>query len=591
MIFNEVQQQLEEAWVLQEQGNYSEAEKICNSVIDEFPLPFLSIDTGDTVTPDFAAEAIRILGWIAIQRGSYSLALEHYNSSLKIAEASGNKLLTARILGNLGVLHKELSNYEVAQEYYIKALEINESLGNKSGIERDLGNLGIIYILLSDAPPALECFHKALALTQELDDKEGIARHLGNLGNVYAAFEVYPKALEYFLKAAAISEEIGSKGGLSGQLANIGNVYFYMEEYQSALDYMFKAVSINDEIGARKKNLIVYGSLATVYEKMELWKEANEFIKKHQLLNDEIYSEEVKKLSDKVLYERKISESEKELAVEQARTEEIIRQKHILEEQAAKIQLKNTELNEKNIQLNSVIHQLEEANEFKMKILGIASHDLKNPIAGIKLSAEMLIKYEMSASEIVHSLQMITDSSKRMLDIVVNLIDVAARELGQIKLNTSVLDITKLTRKTINEYLDRASEKSQTLQFYTEEHLTITADEMRLRQVLDNLISNAIKYSEFGKTIHVSVSQSIKGVTIAVKDEGQGLTDADKQLLFRDFQKLSARPTGGEGSTGLGLAVVKHLVELHGGNVWAESDGKDKGSTFYVELPVNTEYE
>lgn len=77
----------------------------------------------------------------------------------------------------------------------------------------------------------------------------------------------------------------------------------------------------------------MYGSLATVYEKMELWKEANEFIKKHQLLNDEIYSEEVKKLSDKVLYERKISESEKELAVEQARTEEIIRQKHILEEQ------------------------------------------------------------------------------------------------------------------------------------------------------------------------------------------------------------------------------------------------------------------
>lgn len=85
-------------------------------------------------------------------------------------------------------------------------------------------------------------------------------------------------------------------------------------------------------------------------------------------------------------------------------------------------------------------------------------------------------------------------------------------------------------------------------------------------------------------------SQSIKGVTIAVKDEGQGLTDADKQLLFRDFQKLSsARPTGGEGSTGLGLAVVKHLVELHGGNVWAESEGKGKGSTFYVELPVITE--
>lgn len=586
MTISEVQLQLEKAWLLQEQGNYSEAEHLCKVVIDEFPLPFLSIETGDTVTPDFACEAIRILGWIAIQRGSYSLALEHLNSSLKIAEASGNKLLKARILGNLGVLHKELSNYEVAQEYYKKALEINESLDNKSGIERDLGNLGIIYILLSDSPLALECFHKALALTQELGDKEGIARHLGNLGNVYAAFEVYPKALEYFLKAAAIFEEIGNKGGLSGQLANIGNVYYYIEDFQHALEYLFKAIEINDEIGARKKNLIVYGSLATVYETMELWKEANEFIKKHQILNDEIYSEEVKKLTDKVLYERKISESEKELAVEQARTEEIIRQKQILEEQAAKIQLKNTELNEKNIQLNTVIRQLEEANEFKMKILGIASHDLKNPIAGIKLSAEMLIKYEMSAAETLHSLQMITDSSKRMLDIVVNLIDVAARELGQIKLTPTVIDISKLTKETTNEYLDRASEKSQSLEFYSEEAISINADEMRLRQVMDNLISNAIKYSEYGKAIHVSVQKSIKGVTIAVKDQGQGLTEADKLLLFKDFQKLSARPTGGEGSTGLGLAVVKHLVELHGGNVWAESDGKGKGSTFIVELPV-----
>ncbi|MBI3258965.1 MAG: tetratricopeptide repeat-containing sensor histidine kinase, partial [Ignavibacteriae bacterium] len=511
---------------------------------------------------------------------------EHFNSSLKIAEASGNKNLTARILSNLGVLHKELSNNEIALEYYKKALEINESLNNKSGIERDLGNLGIIYIFLSDSPLALECFHKALALTQELGDKEGIARHLGNLGNVYATFEIYPKALEYFLKSAALSEEIGSKGGLSGQLANIGNVYYYMEEYQSALVYLLKALEINEEIGARKKNLIVCGSLAAVYERIESWKEANEFNKKHQLLNDEIYSEEVKKLTDKVLYERKIAEREMELAVEQARSEEITRQKQILEEQAAKIQLKNTELNEKNIQLNSVIRQLEEANDFKMKILGIASHDLKNPISGIKLSAEMLLKYEMSASEIVHSLQMITGSSKRMLDIVVNLIDVAARELGQIKLSPSTVDIAKLASNAISEYLDRASEKKQILEFYTDDNLSITADEMRLRQVLDNLISNAIKYSELGKTIRVSITQSAKGVIIAVKDQGQGLTEEDKPLLFKDFQKLSARPTGGEGSTGLGLAVVKHLVELHGGNVWAESEGKDKGSTFFVELPV-----
>jgi signal transduction histidine kinase len=103
---------------------------------------------------------------------------------------------------------------------------------------------------------------------------------------------------------------------------------------------------------------------------------------------------------------------------------------------------------------------------------------------------------------------------------------------------------------------------------------------------LDNLISNAIKYSEHGKEIRVSVAQTGATVRIAVADKGQGLSSEDMELLFKDFQKLSARPTGGEGSTGLGLSVVKHLIELHGGKVWAESAGKGQGSTFYVELPV-----
>lgn len=590
MTISEVQQQLTNAWQLQEQGMFNEAEQLCTVIIEEFSShPDIIHSSNSESIQQIHSEAIRILGWISIHRGNYPLALEHLNTSLKISEAIDNKLLTARILGNLGVLHKELTNYELALEYYKKALELNEQLGNKIGMERDMGNLGTIYGGMDDPHLALEYMHKALALTIELGDKTGSARHLGNIGNVYAYFEDYAQALKFFNEAATISEETGVRSGLSGNYANIGNVYYLLEDYANALKYLHKALEINDEIGAKKQNINVYGTLAKSYEKIESWKEANEFNKKHQQLNDEIFSQEVKKLSDKVIYERKIAEREKELAVEQARTEEITRQKQILEEQAAKIQLKNTELNEKNIQLNTVIHQLEEANDFKMKILGIASHDLKNPISGIKLSAEMLVKYQLPPSEIVRKLEMIIGSSHRMLDIVVNLIDVAARELGQIKLIQTTVNVSKLANEARNEYLSPASEKGQKLEFYSESDYTVLADEMRLRQVFDNLVSNAVKYSEHGKSITVSVSKSAKGVVIAVKDEGLGLTDTDKLMLFKDFQKLSARPTGGEGSTGLGLAVVKHLVELHGGNVWAESEGKGKGSTFFVELPSNHE--
>jgi signal transduction histidine kinase len=119
-------------------------------------------------------------------------------------------------------------------------------------------------------------------------------------------------------------------------------------------------------------------------------------------------------------------------------------------------------------------------------------------------------------------------------------------------------------------------------------------DSKRFYEVVDNLISNAIKYSPLGKIITVScqkISRNQNGISntyilLAVKDEGQGLTESDMTKLFGKFQRLSAQPTGGEGSTGLGLAIVKELVRLQGGRVWAESEGIGKGTTFFVELPA-----
>ena len=132
-----------------------------------------------------------------------------------------------------------------------------------------------------------------------------------------------------------------------------------------------------------------------------------------------------------------------------------------------------------------------------------------------------------------------------------------------------------------------AEKKSQTIELDLAQNCLAELDIERMREVFENLVSNAVKYSPKGKRIQVSLMQaSEETVRIAVKDEGQGLTEADKEKLFGKFQRLSARPTGGESSTGLGLSIVKQLVELHGGKVWAESEGKDNGATFFVELPL-----
>jgi signal transduction histidine kinase len=109
-----------------------------------------------------------------------------------------------------------------------------------------------------------------------------------------------------------------------------------------------------------------------------------------------------------------------------------------------------------------------------------------------------------------------------------------------------------------------------------------------LREAVDNLVSNAIKYTPVGGRMELSMSVDDGGIAISVKDEGPGLSTDDMARLFGRFQRLTAKPTGGESSTGLGLSIVKRIVELHGGSVSAESDGPGRGATFIIRLPMAT---
>jgi signal transduction histidine kinase len=132
-----------------------------------------------------------------------------------------------------------------------------------------------------------------------------------------------------------------------------------------------------------------------------------------------------------------------------------------------------------------------------------------------------------------------------------------------------------------------AEQKEQSITMQLPPECVIKGDEARLRQVIENLISNAIKFSPHGTKINVCLTASDeKGlVRFSVQDEGPGLTDDDKSKVFGHFQKLSARPTGDEHSSGIGLAIVKQIVELHGGHIAVESE-VGKGATFVVELPM-----
>jgi signal transduction histidine kinase len=131
-----------------------------------------------------------------------------------------------------------------------------------------------------------------------------------------------------------------------------------------------------------------------------------------------------------------------------------------------------------------------------------------------------------------------------------------------------------------------ARKKNQTLAVAAEMIQRTMCDPERMREAVDNLISNAIKYSPIGGAIKVSVANDKGVAVISVTDEGAGLSPEDLTRLFGRFQRLSAKPTAGEASTGLGLSIVKRIIDMHGGEVVAESPGPGQGSTFSIRLPV-----
>jgi signal transduction histidine kinase len=223
----------------------------------------------------------------------------------------------------------------------------------------------------------------------------------------------------------------------------------------------------------------------------------------------------------------------------------------------------------------------------KDEFLGVAVHDLKNPLSGITGLAEYLRDSPETDRDTVNQcLDTIITQSNRMFAIIKNLLNVNALERGELSLNIKPQNLPALAQSTTESYGIKAEGKNLTLTTVLEENCDVMADEISTIQILDNLISNAIKFSPEGKTITVSVRRlSSDRVMLAVQDEGPGLTEEDKTKLFTSFAKLSARPTAGEHSTGLGLSIVKRLTEEMQGVVRVESV-HGHGATFVVELPA-----
>ncbi|MCA0447545.1 MAG: hypothetical protein LCH54_15085 [Bacteroidetes bacterium] len=275
---------------------------------------------------------------------------------------------------------------------------------------------------------------------------------------------------------------------------------------------------------------------------------------------------------------RKLEQNQKELqALVSERTSELREEKNKTDE--AFHQLK-----EKEKELHQSLDELTEANQIKAELIGMASHELRNPLQSILGYAELL-ETKMGSEKDKESINRIHQSAQRMLKLVNSLVDSQVLETGNLRLSFSTINMADIVQSVILQNYPQAEKKNQTVFFDPPDHsCLIKADENALREIIDNILNNAIKYSSGGSVIRVKISPMNEKVRLSITDQGPGLSEDDLEHLFKKFRKLSAKPTGGELSTGLGLSIVKKLTDMHDGKVWAESHS-GSGSTFHVEFP------
>ena len=225
-----------------------------------------------------------------------------------------------------------------------------------------------------------------------------------------------------------------------------------------------------------------------------------------------------------------------------------------------------------------------QANEFKKEVLAIATHDLRNPIGTILGFSDLMSETDDITKSKEYAIY-IHKTASQMEDLVNSFLVTAINDSIKYKLDFSNFDINELVLSVIKSFELSAAKKNQRLDYEILSFpVHITSDRIKIKEVIENLLSNAIKYSEEFKTINVMLKKDDHYIEITVKDQGPGFSESDLKKIFGKFQRLSARPTGNESSSGLGLFITKTIVDKLNGSIDLESE-PGKGSTFKVKLP------
>ncbi|MCS6808929.1 MAG: ATP-binding protein [Bacteroidota bacterium] len=596
------------------------------------------------------AELHRFLGVAYRNIGEYEKASKSVYTALELDQQRGDSIEIGHSLNTLARILLLQNNIAKAADYAHQALAIAERFHDDKLQAFALFTLADVYYQRKEFSAALATAQRVVALRRKrgeeiyvADTYLAIARNLTYLKRFDEAYAYIQQALDiYRAQRIPYNQAVGYNA--------MARFLIVSKRASEAVYYAHTALTIADSLQAKALQQEALELLAAAHEEQGNYQVALRMYRRSDSLADMLLSERIAKQQAilDIEYETKLREQKIQTFEQERRTNISIaigisivvliiiaaitvrmqqREKRQEHERAELLQraeelidvnhalrLAQIELHDNQERMARLLRELQarndelsEMNQEKTMILGMVSHDLKNPISSIQIAAEMIATESTSLQESQQLAQMILETTTKMLSLVKNFLDVARAEQGRLNIRYNEFDITSVIEATLQQYAPHAERKQITIHYSKPDFTaTVYADESLTAQVFDNLLSNALKYTPPGKHVFIDIHTSqvlhhniallnrdldtldtsdfIDCIRVSVTDEGPGLTDDDKTKLFTKFARLSAQPTGGESSTGLGLAIAKRLVESMNGRIWCESE-YGFGARFTFELP------
>lgn len=537
--------------------------------------------------------------------GELTGALELHQQALNIRETIGNKKLIANSWQALGSLYNTMEDYPMALNYYYRALQFNEELGNETGQAGILNNIGRSLMFQGNYTLALTKLYEALHLSRDIGPERSLPYPLYNLGSTYEKMNRLDSAFYYLQEASLLADKYKSVYLQTLCFTDLGRVHRKRGEITEAIAILEQAYSLSPLETYLKEKLAVTELLYTIHKEQNNIAIALQFHERFKAVQDTLFNTEnaleIARLEASYTFEQE----KQQLEFEQS--EEINRQKSSRHATAIALgvavllilaigwyyiqkQRANTKLQHLNTEILQQKGELEQLNKVKSRFFANISHELRTPLTLIIGPIQNLLDEEQLSTQARVYLQLMDENGKKLLERINEILDLSKIDAHKLEVKETSVQLYSFLKTILPHYEALASQLQLQLHFNYQlpKDTQILVDQDKLEKILNNYLSNAVKYTNKEGQVTLSVSKNEDVLAFAISDTGQGIKAEEVPHIFdRFYQASNAENRGG---TGIGLAICKELAELMGGRVLVESK-QHQGSTFYLRLPLKKAFQ